>query len=203
MKEQRKAAAILFVIVAAFFLYSVFTLPAISATAPAILAIACGVAAWFVWPRDIATTARRPAAPAQLLTRLCPNCERAMGRTESVCPHCGTSSTPLVFHAGVWWTKSRADEWQWLEEKVPPIWRWYKDGTPSDPATADRTPNLAIDPALVKPPDAQAPDTAITPSERTQSDSFTDELERLADLHARGALSDEQFEAAKSRLLGT
>jgi hypothetical protein len=31
---------------------------------------------------------------------------------------------------------------------------------------------------------------------------MTGELERLADLHARGALSDEQFEAAKARLLG-
>jgi len=31
----------------------------------------------------------------------------------------------------------------------------------------------------------------------------TDELERLADLHVRGALSDEEFAAAKAKLLGT
>lgn len=80
-------------------------------------------------------------------------------------------------------------------------WRWYKDGTPSDPAATDKTPNLLINPAVVSPPPVET--SAPTPSEVPQTDSFAGELERLADLHARGALSDEQFEAAKARLLGS
>src|ERR1700674_2192459 len=34
-------------------------------------------------------------------------------------------------------------------------------------------------------------------------DGTTNELERLADLHLRGALTDEEFAAAKAKILGT
>jgi hypothetical protein len=133
-------------------------------------------------------------------TRDCPNCKRSMPRRESTCPHCGTKSAPMVFHAGVWWSKGKSNEWQWIDEKAH-VWRWYKDGTPSDPAAVDKTPNLAIDPAVVNPP-AAAVDVQAQPR-RSAPDvaSVAGELERLVDLHARGALSDDQFEAAKNRLL--
>ncbi|MBM2823522.1 MAG: hypothetical protein HW413_2268 [Thermoleophilia bacterium] len=204
MQDQRKVAAIVLAVVGAFFLYATLTLPAISATAPAILTIACALGAWFLWPRgsSVASTGR-PAAvtPAQAATRACPNCEGAIGRAESVCPHCGTTSTPFVFHAGVWWSKGRSNEWQWHDEKAR-TWRWYKDGTFSDPAATDKTPNLLIDPAVVRPPDAPKLEPATASPERQPTDSFAGELERLADLHARGALNDDEFEAAKARLLG-
>jgi len=49
------------------------------------------------------------------------------------------------------------------------------------------------------PPAADAPSRPDGPP---ASPSVTTELERLADLHARGVLDDEEFEAQKARILG-
>jgi hypothetical protein len=51
-------------------------------------------------------------------------------------------------------------------------------------------------PAAAPPPPAYAPPPAAAPS-----DTLTDELQRLADLKAQGILTDEEFAAAKARLL--
>ena len=48
---------------------------------------------------------------------------------------------------------------------------------------------------------AQAPPAAPAPAAAAPTDS-TAELERLAKLHESGALTDEEFAAAKSKLLG-
>ena len=48
---------------------------------------------------------------------------------------------------------------------------------------------------------AQAPPAAPAPAPAAPTDS-TAELERLAKLHESGALTDEEFAAAKSKLLG-
>ena len=48
---------------------------------------------------------------------------------------------------------------------------------------------------------AQAPQAAPAPAPAVPTDS-TAELERLAKLHESGALTDEEFAAAKSKLLG-
>lgn len=48
----------------------------------------------------------------------------------------------------------------------------------------------------------QAPSPAPPPAPGQGTD-ITAELKRLADLHAQGALSDEEFAAAKSKVLGT
>jgi uncharacterized membrane protein YebE (DUF533 family) len=48
---------------------------------------------------------------------------------------------------------------------------------------------------------AQAPQAAPAPAPAAPADS-TAELERLAKLHESGALNDEEFAAAKSKLLG-
>ena len=40
------------------------------------------------------------------------------------------------------------------------------------------------------------------PSPAPSADSDTDELERLADLHTNGTLTDEEFAAAKAKVLG-
>jgi hypothetical protein len=194
--DLRKIVAIILGVVAAFFLYATLTLPAISATAPAILTIAFALGAWFLWPRGGA----QPASPVQS-ARACPHCSGAMGREESVCPHCGNTSAPLISHAGVWWAKGSSSEWQWYDENGR-TWRYYKDGTPANPAATDKTPNLMIDPAVVNPPEPSRLEAGTASSGRQSTESFASELERLADLHARGALDDEQFEAAKSRLLG-
>ena len=198
--DARKIGAIILGVVGAFFLYVTVTIPLISATAPAILTIACALGTWFLWPREGGTAASGRGSTT-LPGRPCPNCNGVMGRAESICPHCGTSSTPMVLHAGVWWAKGQSKEWQWYQEEAR-TWRWYKDGTPANPAVTDKTPNLMIDPAVVSPPDAPRLEPVTASPERLPTDSYAGELERIADLHARGALDDEQFEAAKSRLLG-
>jgi hypothetical protein len=48
---MRKALAILLGLLCALFFYITLTVPTISATAPAILAVALGVATWFAWPK--------------------------------------------------------------------------------------------------------------------------------------------------------
>jgi hypothetical protein len=200
--DLRKIVAVILGLLAAFFAYATLTVPAISATAPAILTIACALGAWFIWPRDSAGAPKGRAAtnPSQGY-RPCPDCNGWMGRAESLCPHCGSTSTPHVLHAGVWWAKGQSREWQWYDEKAR-VWRYYKDGTPANPAVTDKTPNLMIDPAVVSPPPEPIEPSSASPPERQPTDSFAGELERLADLHARGSLDDEQFEAAKTRLLG-
>jgi hypothetical protein len=122
-----------------------------------------------------------------------------MARDEHVCPHCGNPSPPWILHAGVWWSKGDTDEWHWIDENN--VWRKYKDGMPSSPGAIDMTPSLRIDPSVVRPPDA--PELAQVTAGSSAEESVVGELERLTDLHARGALSNEQFEAAKARLLGS
>jgi hypothetical protein len=46
------------------------------------------------------------------------------------------------------------------------------------------------------------PELSATPNETTRSPDTTDELERLAKLHQESALTDAEFSAAKSKLLG-
>jgi hypothetical protein len=48
---MRKTLAIILGLLTALFLYVTLTVPSISATAPAILAVALGVATWFAWPK--------------------------------------------------------------------------------------------------------------------------------------------------------
>jgi hypothetical protein len=48
---MRKTFAIALGLACALMLYVTLTVPSISATAPAILAVALGVATWFAWPR--------------------------------------------------------------------------------------------------------------------------------------------------------
>lgn len=132
-------------------------------------------------------------------TRTCSNCQRPVPRSASVCPHCGVTSPAWIFHAGAWWSKGRqSGEWQWVDEKAL-IWRYWKDGTPSDPAATDKTPNLAIDPAVVSPP----AERAESAGREREGDSFGRDLEQLAALYERGALNEEEFRAAKARLLAT
>jgi hypothetical protein len=51
-------------------------------------------------------------------------------------------------------------------------------------------------------PEPQAP-SLVPPPAAGQATDVTVELKRLADLHAQGALSDEEFAAAKAKVLGT
>jgi hypothetical protein len=48
----------------------------------------------------------------------------------------------------------------------------------------------------------QAPPPARQPPAPAAGASDTEELQRLADLHASGALTDDEFAAAKANLLG-
>ncbi len=52
------------------------------------------------------------------------------------------------------------------------------------------------------PPAAPAPAPAPAAAPPEAGDDLMDQLERLADLKAEGMLSDEEFAAAKAKLLG-
>ncbi len=123
-----------------------------------------------------------------------------------------------IEHAGVLWTRGRSMDWQWFDPDVQ-AWRWYKDGTLSSDLSqvASRLksrankPSKKIDPELVSPPSVPEPEpqptatAAVTEpsSEVPSADSpaLAAEIERLADLHARGVLTDDEFQEAKQRVL--
>ena len=50
-EQMRRVLAITLGLLTALMLYVTLTVPSIAATAPAILAVALGVATWFVWPK--------------------------------------------------------------------------------------------------------------------------------------------------------
>ena len=49
----------------------------------------------------------------------------------------------------------------------------------------------------------EEPPPAPPPPAPTSGDSGIDELQQLADLHASGALTDDEFAAAKAKVIGT
>ncbi len=63
-----------------------------------------------------------------------------------------------------------------------------------------RKPQARPEPAR---PEPQALRTSAPAPALTSADRTTNELERLADLHSRGALTSEEFAAAKAKILGT
>jgi hypothetical protein len=63
---------------------------------------------------------------------------------------------------------------------------------------ADQEAEQQPAPTYAVPAQASEPDAERAPAE----DELTASLNRLADLHARGVLSDEEFAAAKAKLLG-
>ena len=142
----------------------------------------------------------RDAPPRETSTvayRDCPNCQRSMKREAGVCPHCRVESAPWTHHAGFWWIAGKSGRWQWLDEKAN-LWRWYPEGTPSSPSVTDQTPSHELDPAVISPPGTDAP---IAIERQGASVPPSAELERLADLHARGVLTDEEFQQAKQQVL--
>jgi hypothetical protein len=66
----------------------------------------------------------------------------------------------------------------------------FKGDTPSSPPEQDES---SVEPELSSPAKPQEPGLPVSP---------VDGLVQLAELHARGALTDEEFAAAKARLLG-
>lgn len=149
-----------------------------------------------------ASVAPAPSVPL----RACPTCKQLLKADASVCPHCGLESKPWIHHAGVWWVAGpETGEWQWYDESAM-TFRWYDDETPSSPSETDTTSSLKIDPALVEPPARALEELHVEPEPAPSSQAHlsgpTAELERLTEMHAGGALSDEEFKAAKGRLLG-
>ena len=66
-------------------------------------------------------------------------------------------------------------------------------------ARSERNDAAANVPEQAPPPPPPPPQPA--PSAGTGGEQLTDQLTRLADLHASGVLTDEEFATAKSRLL--
>jgi Short C-terminal domain len=46
-------------------------------------------------------------------------------------------------------------------------------------------------------------DAPAVPSQRSEGSPMMDQLDRLTELHQQGALTDEEFSAAKAKLLGS
>jgi Short C-terminal domain len=121
---------------------------------------------------------------ASITSRPCPNCRRLMGREANLCPHCDHESRPWTRQGGFWWFPSGAGGWQWFNEMTN-AWNVYEEGGSSGP----------------RPPDA----FPVAPGEETATQAdptqLGQELERLAKLHARGSLTDDEFLQAKRRML--
>jgi hypothetical protein len=127
--------------------------------------------------------------PAQT-TRECPHCKLQMRRDASVCPNCHVGSKPWIQHEGIWWFQSDAGKWQWLDESTN-TWTWYEEVAPQRAVSGEEQPTAIAPPAEApKAVEAQKPPTELG------------SLEDLASLHARGVLTDEEFQKAKARLLG-
>lgn len=119
----------------------------------------------------------------------------------SVPPGTHAGSAPSVRRRGFWWLEGTpaGRSLEWLGEKA----KLRPEGTPSVPsATTDQTPSRALDPAVISPPGTDAP-IAIERQGASLSSppSASAEFERLADLHARGVLTDEEFQQAKQQVL--
>lgn len=74
-------------------------------------------------------------------------------------------------------------------------------GSPPDAGQAAPIASSTASSAPRYVPDHPAPATPAAPATPTGGDTM-DQLERLASLHAGGALTDEEFSAAKARILG-
>ena len=59
------------------------------------------------------------------------------------------------------------------------------------------------EPQYAEEPQYEAPPPAPPPPAPTTEATDVDELQRLADLHSAGSLTDEEFQAAKAKILGT
>jgi hypothetical protein len=138
-------------------------------------------------------------AASEVGFRNCPSCHRSISREARICPHCQTESEPWIRHAGYWWVgPGKSGKWQWHDEKQK-VWRWYDTGIQSSPTAKDLTPSREVDPAVIAPPGGEARGTAVSVGQEAGTPSA--ELERLADLHARGVLTDDEFQQAKRRVL--
>jgi hypothetical protein len=74
-------------------------------------------------------------------------------------------------------------------------------GAPAAMAAPSAMPVPAATPSVVAAPAAEAAPVAQGPVNQTSEDAAA-RLERLADLHARGVITDAEFEAKKAELLG-
>jgi hypothetical protein len=92
-----------------------------------------------------------------------------------------------------------ADLWARRPKRLP----GRKGGESQVPAV----PPAAAPSAAASPPPAAAPDsaadTAVLPGAGDPNEARLSQLERIADLHGRGVLTDEEFEAEKSRIMGS
>jgi hypothetical protein len=137
--------------------------------------------------------------PDHKVERKCPHCASYFPAYEYRCPECERESQPWVLHEDLLWHRVSGGEWQWLDEEKR-VWRWYRDGTVSSPGVKDSKPSRTVSPSRVRPPVVE-PITEGVPESEAPSASV-DDLERLVALHERGALTDDEFRAAKANLLG-
>ena len=96
------------------------------------------------------------------------------------------TSTPMI----------RRTRWEWYVDALAAGQRWWSEERPTQPAGRPRgQPGRTRTRGLRR----AAPDSRARPAERG---SDYDELEKLGKLHADGNLTDEEFAAAKAKILG-
>ena len=81
--------------------------------------------------------------------------------------------------------------------------RWWSEERPTQRAgTGAVQTGLRGPSGYDEPPPAPPPQAAPAPAEPSAAIDY-DELEQLGELHANGTLTDEEFAAAKAKILGT
>ena len=90
----------------------------------------------------------------------------------------------------------RRTRWEWYVDALAAGQRWWSEERPTQPAGTGVRDQGDEDAAYDEPPPA-----APAPAEPSASIDY-DELEKLGKLHADGTLTDEEFAAAKAKILG-
>ena len=94
----------------------------------------------------------------------------------------------------------RRTRWDLYVDALAAGQRWWSEERPTQragTAAVDRYEAAAYD----EPPPAPPPPAAPAPADQSASIDY-DELEQLGKLHADGTLTDEEFAAAKAKVLG-
>ena len=106
----------------------------------------------------------------------------------TMCEKCGGGSYPGATYC------------QWCAAPLTPPRAVLAPGPPP-PATSAATPNAPILPAAGAPPAPGSTTAATQVDPGAPATSVADEIVKLADLHAKGTITDDEFAALKAKLM--
>ena len=95
----------------------------------------------------------------------------------------------------------RRTRWDLYVDALAAGQHWWSEERPTPPASTGVVTRATRTRRYDEPPSAPPPAAAPAPAEPSASIDY-DELEKLGKLHADGTLTDEEFAAAKAKVLG-